>query len=230
MADVPELAKAETAIIEKTNGFRRDEGLAPVARNRALDQAAQLFAQYLARTGKFAHEADGRQPSDRTGQAGYSHCLVAENLALNLDSRGFTTLKLVDEAVEGWKQSPGHRKNMLLPHVTEIGVGIAKAPIGDPKYISVQLFGRPMSLSYEFKIANRADEAISYAFLGGSHVLEPRFTATHKACEPGKIRFTKSAGWLFGAGGFDVSLQATGNAVFVVKKGENGNWDVVSEQ
>ena len=230
MVDVPELAKAEAAIIEKTNGFRRGEGLVPVARNRALDQAAQLFAQYLARTGKFAHEADGRQPSDRTRQAGYSHCQVAENLALNLDSRGFTTLGLAHEAVEGWKQSPGHRKNMLLPHVTETGVGIAKAPVGDPKYISVQLFGRPLSLSYEFKVANRADEAVSYAFLGNSHVLEPRFSATHKACEPGKIRFTRSGWWLFGNSGLDVSLEATSNAVFVVRRGEDGKWDVVAER
>ena len=230
MVDVPDLATTEAAIIEKTNAFRREKGMAPVARNEALERAARRFAQYLAASGKFAHEADGRQPADRTRQDGYTHCAVAENLALNLDSRGFTTQKLAGAAVEGWKQSPGHRKNMLLPNVTETGVGIAKAPAGDPKYISVQLFGQPLDLAYQFKLANNADEAVDYSFLGRFHVLEPRFTATHTACDPGNIRFTKSGGWLFGGAALDVTLEVTRAATFVIHKRPDGSWNVTKEQ
>ncbi len=162
MVDIPDLARTEVAIVAQTNAFRREERLAPVVRNAALDQAARLFAAYLAKTGRFAHEADGRQPADRVKASGYQYCTVAENLALNLDSRGFTAEKLSGEAIEGWKNSPGHRKNILLPDVTEIGVGVARAPDADPKFLSVQLFGRPSSLTFEFRVANRSGSAITY--------------------------------------------------------------------
>ena len=81
---------------------------------------------------------------------------MAENLALNLDSRGFETKQLARDAVEGWKGSPGHRANMLRPHVTEIGVAVVRAPDRDPKFISVQLFGRPEALKVKFNIENQA--------------------------------------------------------------------------
>ena len=52
-------------------------------------------------------------PPQRAEAQGYRYCTVAENLALNLDSRGFETRQLARKAVEGWKASPGHRANML---------------------------------------------------------------------------------------------------------------------
>ena len=64
---------------------------------------------------------------------------------MNLDSRGFETRALAGEAVQGWKNSPGHRDNLLLPTKTEIGVAVVRAPDKNPKFISVQLFGRPES-------------------------------------------------------------------------------------
>ncbi|MFT5508369.1 MAG: hypothetical protein ACI89J_001444, partial [Hyphomicrobiaceae bacterium] len=62
----PDLPNVEIAIIEMTNGFRRQNKLSELKRNRTLDQAARAFASYLARTGKFSHTADGRRPADRT--------------------------------------------------------------------------------------------------------------------------------------------------------------------
>jgi uncharacterized protein YkwD len=59
-----------------------------------------------AKSGKFGHEADGRQPGQRAEAQGYRYCTVAENLALNLDSRGFETKELARKAVEGWKARP----------------------------------------------------------------------------------------------------------------------------
>ena len=143
MATLPDLPQTEIAIVEMTNAFRKESRLGEVKPNAALTAAARAFAEYLAKTGKFAHEADGRQPAQRAEAAGYRYCLVAENLAMNLDSRGFETRALARAAVEGWKNSPGHRANMLQPTVTEIGVAVARAPDKDPKFISVQLFGRP---------------------------------------------------------------------------------------
>ncbi len=221
MAEIPDLARTEAAIIAQTNAFRREERLAPVVRNVALDQAARLFAQYLAKTGRFAHEADGRQPADRVNASGYQYCTVAENLALNLDSRGFTVEKLSGDAIEGWKNSPGHRKNMLLANVTEIGVGVAQAPGGDPKFLSVQLFGRPRSLAFEFRIANRSASAVAYSFGGSSQELKPRVTATHQACDPGEIHFERAGSWLSGTR-IDARYAAAGGALYVITSGADG--------
>src|SRR5262249_31223118 len=142
----------EVAIVEMTNAFRKENRLGDVKPNATLAAAARAFAEYLAKSGKFAHEADGREPQQRAEAQGYHYCLIAENLATNLNSRGFESRQLAREAVEGWKASPGHRANMLQSGVTEIGVAVARAPDKDPKFISVQLFGRPESLKVKFSI------------------------------------------------------------------------------
>lgn len=174
-----------------TNVFRAANNRAALKRNATLDKVARSFARYLARSGKFSHSADGRRPADRARAGGYTYCQIAENLALNLDSRGFATRQLAREAVTGWKNSPGHRRNMLRPHVTEIGVGIAKAP-GEPKYLSVQLFGRPEALSYSYAVRNETRESVAYSVNGEPARLAPHTIVTHTTCRPHVVRFDVS--------------------------------------
>src|SRR5262245_66507113 len=89
MPVLPDLPQTEIAIVALTNAFRKQHQLGELKPNVALTAAARAFAAYLGRTGKFAHEADGREPHQRAEAQGYRYCLVAENLAFNLDSRGF---------------------------------------------------------------------------------------------------------------------------------------------
>ena len=109
--------------------------------------------------------------------------------ALNLDSRGFETRQLARNAVEGWKASPGHRANMLAPHVTEIGVAVVRAPDRDPKFISVQLFGRPEALKVSFRIENRSGITVHYRVGSRSQDLPPRAMATHADCSLQQLGF-----------------------------------------
>ena len=220
MPDLPDISRSEIAIVELTNVFRREEKLGVVKSNSELNTTARLYAEYLAKSGRFAHEADGRQPADRARASGYKFCMIAENLALNLDSRGFSSAGLAGQAVEGWKNSPGHRKNMVQPHVTEIGVGVAKAPDRDPKYISVQLFGRPESFKYSFKIENKAGVVVTYAAFGKTHTLEPRVIATHTGCQPGDIVFERAGNWLTGAK-LESQFQARDGAMFTLTTGSD---------
>ncbi|HJU31609.1 MAG TPA: CAP domain-containing protein, partial [Hyphomicrobiaceae bacterium] len=176
---LPDLPQTEIVIVEMTNRFRKENKLADVKPNAALTAAARAFAQYLARTGKFAHEADGRGPDARAAEKGYALCVIAENLALNLDSRGFETRQLAHQVVEGWKNSPGHRANLVRPDVTEIGVGVARAPDRDPKFISVQLFARPMGGKLEFRIENRSGVVVKYTLGSEAHTVPPRTVVTH---------------------------------------------------
>ena len=186
---LPDLPQTEIAIVEMTNAFRKENWLGVLKPNAVLAAAARAFAQYLAKSGKFAHEADGREPQQRAEAQGYRYCLVAENLAMNLDSRGFESRQLASEAVEGWKESPGHRANMLQAGVTEIGVAVVQAPDKNPKYISVQLFGRPESLKIKFSLENRTGSPVRYALGEEAHTLSARTIVTHTMCDASLLTF-----------------------------------------
>src|ERR1700730_10207114 len=86
-----------------------------------------------------------------------------------------------------WKKSPGHRKNMLDPDSTEIGVGVARSK--DGKYYAVQDFGRPQSEAIRFRIATRTEATIAYTVDGKTNSIEPGYTVTHQRCRPPKVTF-----------------------------------------
>jgi Cysteine-rich secretory protein family len=210
----PDLPQTEIAVIEMTNVFRAENKLAPVVPNAALKVTAQAYADYLARSGAFSHTADGRQPSDRARAAGYRYCMVAENLALNQSSAGFAALDLATRMVEGWKGSPPHRASMLAPHVTEIGVGIAKARDTDPKFLTVQVFGRPETLKYEVHIENRSGAGTAYVFGEAQHSIADQTHVRHTACVPLEI--------LFDFGRITTKFAASDGGAFVITRGADG--------
>lgn len=188
-ATLPDTPAVEAAIIDFTNAYRGRQKLGTLKANPALTKAARAYAAYLARTGQFSHTADGRQAGDRIASAGYQWCQNGENLAMHLDSRGFEARALAEKSVEGWINSPPHRANLVAPAMTDIGVGVARAPDKDPKFISVQLFARPQSLQMEFQISNSTQESVSYSFGGEAHEIKPRYAVTHTSCNPGEISF-----------------------------------------
>lgn len=218
---LPDIPQVEIAIVEMTNAFRRENKLGEVKINANLSKAARDYAAYLARTNTFSHTADGREPAERAQRAGYLHCQIAENLASNLDSRGFQSSALASQAVEGWKNSPGHRKNMLAQHVVEIGVAVVRAPDKDPKFLSVQLFGRPKELAYEFKISNVSDVTVTYAFAGTAHEIAPRHAVTHSACLPGEIVIELQQG-MARPGSVTSRYDARNGQVYTLKPGPQG--------
>jgi hypothetical protein len=57
------------------------KGLDHLQRNEQLEATAQDFADYMARTDRYGHSADGRQARERTKAHDYSFCLIAENIA-----------------------------------------------------------------------------------------------------------------------------------------------------
>ena len=98
-----------------------------MAVNPDLTDAARDFAAYMARTSRYGHTADGSRPADRAASHGYEYCVIAENIAYAFNSDGYTTEELGKTFVEGWKHSPGHRRNMLDPDVAETGVAVARS-------------------------------------------------------------------------------------------------------
>ena len=188
----PDLAAATKAAIDKTNDFRAKEGRPKVSANPKLTAAAEGFAAYMAKTGRFGHTADGSRPADRAAKQEYDYCIVAENIAYQFSPAGFATEELAAKFVEGWEKSPGHRKNMLDPDVTETGVAIARSETTG-YYFAVQMFGRPKSLAVHFKVVNESGESATYRVGEKTFTLPPRYTRTHEQCRPTAVVFALPA-------------------------------------
>jgi uncharacterized protein YkwD len=179
-------AVAERGIVERGNAVRRAEGRAALEPNAALTAAAREFAQYMARTDQYAHDADRRQPEQRAEAQGYAYCRLAENIAYQFSSAGFADEELAQRFVQGWMESPGHRRNLLDGEVTDIGVGLARSARTGRHY-AVQMFGRPESMMASFRFTNGARVAITYELVGEAFVLEPRMSREHVHCTPQEI-------------------------------------------
>jgi uncharacterized protein YkwD len=183
-----DLAAVDEYIVDRTNKFREQEGRSRLTVNDQLAATARDFADYMARTGRYGHTADGKRPADRVAAHDYEYCVVAENIAYAFDSGGFANEALGREFVEGWENSPGHRRNMLDPDVVETGAAVARSE-KTGSYYAVQLFGRPKSESLEFRVANRSGSTVSYRIGDRTFKLPPRYTRTHEQCRPTEVKF-----------------------------------------
>jgi uncharacterized protein YkwD len=190
--DAADVAAVSRRVVEETNAFRRSHGLAEVHVEPHLKRAADEFAAYMARSGKYGHEADGREPATRAQAAGYDYCLVLENIAYHFDSRGFRTAVLAERIEEGWEKSPPHRKNLSNPLVTHVAVATARGANG--YYYSVQMLGLPRSASVKFEVRNESDETIRYRVGDSAYAIPARSIRTHEVCNRDPLRFEHVAG------------------------------------
>ncbi len=204
----------EATIVLQANAFRRANRRLALKQDPVLTAAARAYARYLARTNKFSHTADGRQPMVRAKASGYKACLVRENLALFMRSRGFKTAALARRMMTGWKNSPGHRRNLLAPLVQDIGVGIARAGRRH-RYIGVQLFGRSRRLSYRFEVLNGARQTVAFRVADKNNRIRPDYKIRMTACAPMVVTFTLSDT-------LKPQYQARDGLVFVLSGGQKG--------
>jgi hypothetical protein len=211
MPTLPDLPKVEAAIIEMTNTARSEQLLGAVTVSPQLTAAARAYAAVLARTKIFSHEADGTTMSARIDKSGYKACTAAENLALHQSSRGFETRELAISAMEGWLNSPGHRKNIMTSEVTETGVAVVKGPEKDPKFLIVQLLGRPESLAVEFQVSNTAAIPVTMAFGGKSSTVEPKMAIKMTSCSAGPLVLSAA-----GARAFQARYEAVASKTFLI--------------
>jgi uncharacterized protein YkwD len=184
--DRADRASAIKRIVESTNRFRREQERSQLRSNDKLTAAAQEFAEYMARTDRYGHEADGRTPAERVSAQSYEYCLLAENIAMRYNTAGYETDPLADGFVQGWIESPEHRKNMLDPDVTQIGVGLAMSDESG-RYYGVQMFARAKSEAIEFTVANRSPTDVEYELGDQKFSLPARMTRTHSRCRPPEL-------------------------------------------
>lgn len=107
----------EGALLAQVNAERSAAGCGPLQGDSRLDEAARFHAEDMAVNDYFSHTSlDGRSPTDRAAQQGYSGG-VGENIAA-----GYRDAASV---MEGWMNSEGHRANILNCGYDVIGIGIA---------------------------------------------------------------------------------------------------------
>ncbi|HET9225340.1 MAG TPA: CAP domain-containing protein [Thermoanaerobaculia bacterium] len=127
-------------MLAQVNAARKKAGLKPLRLDSTLAKSAQRHAEDMLSRGYFAHRSpSGATVRERARAAGYDWRAVGENIAFGQTS--------VDEVVTTWLGSPGHRKNILSPNYSELGVGLALGRGQDGKYqvLWVQNFGTPAS-------------------------------------------------------------------------------------
>lgn len=212
-AEGPDLAAVERLVVEGTNEFRREQGLDALAANPPLQRAARYFADYMARTDRYGHQADGAEPAERAARLGYEWCQVSENISYQYTSAAFDTAELAERYVEGWKRSPGHRRNMLDRDDVHMAVAVARSG-KTGRFYAVQMFGRPRSMRIEFHVTNRTREAVGYRLGERSYSLEPRSTRVHQQCASEELALRPTGA----AGGRRTARPKDGDRVEVVRE------------
>ncbi len=113
----------EQEVINLTNQEREKNGLAPFKANIELSSVARTKSQDMIDKNYFDHQSPTYgSPFEMMKSFGISYRTAGENIA-----KGQRTAQQV---VNGWMNSEGHRKNILNPNFTEIGVGYAVSPSG----------------------------------------------------------------------------------------------------
>ena len=126
-----------SVLVDLTNESRLAYNQAPLVRNSALDYAATLKAEDMAKEGYFAHNSPtGVTPWYWFKQAGYTFLYAGENLAINFVD--------AEEVRNAWLASPLHRANLLDVKFKEIGMATVSGVYKNgPTIYVVQMFGTP---------------------------------------------------------------------------------------
>ncbi len=141
------IAEIEKHIHDLINREREKNGLSSLAFNKSLKEIARRHSEDMAGRNYFSHYSpEGHGFSDRYKQVGYvckisgkgmSYFTGAENIYQN---NLYNRVRIVngikyydwnlpetiaETTVEGWMNSPEHRKNILMPHWQGEGIGVA---------------------------------------------------------------------------------------------------------
>ncbi|MCM1966504.1 CAP domain-containing protein [Streptomyces sp. G1] len=106
-------------VLALVNQERAAVGCPVLTVNEKLAKAAQDHSEDMAAHSNMSHTgSDGSDPGQRITRAGYQWRTYAENVAY-----GYPTAAQV---MEGWMNSPGHKRNILDCDLEEIGIGLAQ--------------------------------------------------------------------------------------------------------
>lgn len=126
--------------LQYLNDFRKSKGLKALEWEEKVYKAIRPHTQQMMKIDKISHDnfdsrADKIEKSFKVRQSAEN---VAFFSAYEDKSPDETARKLTDQ----WISSPGHRKNMLLPHLTHAGISILRQGKDKRVYFGTQFFVR----------------------------------------------------------------------------------------
>jgi uncharacterized protein YkwD len=124
-----------TAAASMLSDYRRASGLPAVQPDPVLLEVARDQARRMASIDRLTHDPGGRAFVQRLNSSSYAAARAAENIGA-----GYHTLA---EAFSGWRDSPSHNKNMLLPGATRFGIATAYAPSSKYKVFWALVLAEP---------------------------------------------------------------------------------------
>lgn len=131
-----DLERVRQEALSTVNAARLGAGRHALDPDARLDRAAQIHAEDMLRRSYYDHASpEGATPLGRVQAAGFPASVVGENLAAGM--------RTLPEAMAGWLRSSGHRRNILEPRFTHLGVGVAVGRYEDRyQVLWVQEFAR----------------------------------------------------------------------------------------
>ncbi|MCP4448780.1 MAG: CAP domain-containing protein [Myxococcales bacterium] len=150
-----ELQDAEAYALERLNYDRRTQGLEMLELDAVLSDVARAHSQEMRDESYFAHQSPTTGlAADRIRNARYAATTNGENLAFN-DS--------IAEAQSSLMESVGHRRNLVSPRFTHVGIGLARedSSSGKTSWHLTQLFARKVVPLDAQEVAKTLVEAIN---------------------------------------------------------------------
>jgi uncharacterized protein YkwD len=120
--------------------YRKNNALGAVELDPTLMRVAEDHARAMAKADKVSHDLGGKGLKQRMQIASFRATVAAENVGA-----GYQTLA---EAFSGWRDSPPHNKNMLIPAVTKMGIGTAYVPNSKYKVYWALVLAEPDPKAY----------------------------------------------------------------------------------
>ncbi|WP_246009217.1 CAP domain-containing protein [Brevibacillus fluminis] len=107
---------SDNAVLSLVNSERSKAGLSPLTLNKQLSDVARTKAQDMRDQNYFDHTSPKYgSPSDMIKQFNIPFQAMGENIAAGQQTPA--------EVMQGWMNSEGHRRNILDPQFTQMGIG-----------------------------------------------------------------------------------------------------------
>ena len=135
----------ERRILQLTNEARRKNGLSPLYPDNDLTARARAKSDDMLINKYFSHTSpDGKTIKDRFQEekpaSFQTISRIGENIYMGDRFDYSTDVKTQARMiVDGWMTSPGHRRNILDPNYTHLGVGVSAK---DKKCYATQIFSQ----------------------------------------------------------------------------------------
>ena len=159
---------SERQLFESLNRERTAQGLSPLRWDKALFKAARTHALLMLNLNKLEHQLPSEPTLEaRFADAGARFAAIAENIAVGANPQTIHN---------GWMNSPGHRRNILNPQITSVGIAAVRGPGG---LFAVQDFSQAVP---DLSVEEQEKKVATFLAANGIRVKETA-AAARKTCE-----------------------------------------------